>query len=72
MLQKLWLCKIGWDDPIPRDIETNWKQFTANLNSLRTIRVPRYVLSDKGDGNIQIELHIFCDASRSVVGCKII
>ncbi|KAJ8733938.1 hypothetical protein PYW07_014489 [Mythimna separata] len=68
MLQKLWLCKIGWDDPIPRDIETNWKQFTANLNSLRTIRVPRYVLSDKGDDNIQIELHIFCDASQSAYG----
>ncbi|XP_047040887.1 uncharacterized protein LOC124645169 [Helicoverpa zea] len=65
LLQKLWLCKIDWDDAVPTDIECLWNRFIQNLSSLQNIRVPRYVMSEHV---LNCELHIFTDASQNAYG----
>ncbi|XP_049886992.1 uncharacterized protein LOC126381571 [Pectinophora gossypiella] len=65
LLQKLWLCKIGWDDLVPNDIKTCWDRFVNSLYNLQSIRVPRHVI---GTDPFIIELHIFTDASEMAYG----
>ncbi|XP_049886980.1 uncharacterized protein LOC126381551 [Pectinophora gossypiella] len=65
LLQKLWLLKLGWDDPVPEDVVCIWNRFASNLSVLSSLRVPRYVTCDDP---IHTELHIFTDASQTAYG----
>lgn len=65
LLQKLWLCKISWDDPVPQHIAVTWQNFTNNLSQLENLKIKRHV---KGDNTNYIELHIFSDASQDAYG----
>lgn len=63
LLQKLWLSKLEWDDPVPSDILRDWNRFVINLSM--SIRIPRHVI---GDEPIRIEMHVFTDASQTAYG----
>lgn len=65
MIQKLWLCKIGWDDPLPKTIQLNWTSFVKSLSNLSKLRIPRHV---KAENIAEVELHVFTDASESAYG----
>lgn len=65
LLQKLWLHKLGWDDVIPNDVMSSFKEFIESLHCLHSVRVPRHVI---GCSYSHIELHIFTDASESAYG----
>lgn len=65
LLQKLWLCKVQWEDPLPSDVVKLWEKFVNSLISLGDIKVPRHVL---GTDPCRVELHIFTDASQCAYG----
>lgn len=65
ILQKLWLCKLGWDDPVNDEIKIMWFNFIKNVNSLNCIEVPRHVMCKHA---FNIEIHIFSDASACAYG----
>lgn len=65
MLQKLWLNKLSWDDEVPFDIKESWLHFVNNLTKINNIRIPRHVICKQF---INIELHIFTDASECAYG----
>lgn len=46
LLQKLWLAKIGWDDPVPHNILMEWQFFLERLSYLKDLQFPRYVKCD--------------------------
>ncbi|XP_055909573.1 uncharacterized protein LOC129944268 [Eupeodes corollae] len=60
MFQELWSSelKLGWDDPLPQRITTQWMNHRDELPLFRDIRVRRNIFSEK-----DIELHGFSDAS---------
>lgn len=60
LIQKLWLAKIDWDEPVPSEIRVSWQHFVNGLASLTSLQIPRYVLCDSPTN---IEMHCFCDAS---------
>ncbi|XP_055955970.1 uncharacterized protein LOC126816200 [Patella vulgata] len=64
LLQMLSRKQLGWDDSIP-DIDKNqWIRWLNDLNRLSEIKVPRcYKLQDSSD-IVDIQLHVFSDASR--------
>ncbi|KAJ8968842.1 hypothetical protein NQ317_017895 [Molorchus minor] len=68
LLQRLWLLKVTWDEPLPTDIFVEWQRYSDNLKCLNKIQVPRNVLCDSP---VSIELHGFSDASLSAYGCCI-
>ncbi|KAJ8947301.1 hypothetical protein NQ317_003027, partial [Molorchus minor] len=68
LLQRLWLLKVTWDEPLPTDISVEWQRYSDNLKCLNKIQVPRNVLCDSP---VSIELHGFSDASLSAYGCCI-
>lgn len=65
MLQKLWLCKIDWEQPVPYKVKLSWDDFITTLKCLQSLRLPRYVMSDNRKHK---ELHIFTDASQTAYG----
>lgn len=65
ILQKLWLCKLSWDDPVPDDIRIIWQNFIDKFQFLQNIRIPRHV---RGPHTKYTDLHIFTDASQNAYG----
>ncbi|XP_059053188.1 uncharacterized protein LOC131847604 [Achroia grisella] len=65
MLQKLWLQKIDWDEPVPYDIREQWINFIKNMPCLLKLQIPRWVICDSP---VCVELHSFSDASQSAYG----
>ena len=62
ILQTLWKEKVGWDDPLPRDILMKFLEWQRSLSSLEEISIPRWYKFNKVT-DMGIELHIFSDAS---------
>lgn len=61
-LQSTWLQGIDWDTPLDEESARFWRTFQAELPLLRAIRVPRRIVIDLPDRDI--ELHGFADASE--------
>ncbi|XP_063392468.1 uncharacterized protein LOC134677967 [Cydia fagiglandana] len=66
MLQKLWLLKCNWDDPLPSKIVNLWHKFQSELRHVLDLKIPRCVIND--DPNSVIEIHTFCDSSQDAYG----
>lgn len=71
-LQKIWGLndkqenQWPWDEPLPEQMQSEWKSFIQQLNRLDQIRIPRRPCTD-GDW----QYHIFCDASEKGYGASV-
>ncbi|XP_047543301.1 uncharacterized protein LOC125075637 [Vanessa atalanta] len=61
LIQKLWLCNLGWDDELPVELVEEWKSYRDDLPELKTIEILRWFHTSSGTKEIQI--HGFADAS---------
>lgn len=66
LLQDLWRQNISWDEPVPRDISQDWREFTSDLKTLKLIQIPRHVVPTAAH---EIQLIGFCDGSTKAYGC---
>lgn len=65
LLQKLWLLKLDWDEPVPDEVLYIWQRFVGSLKSISDIRIPRFALCNHPK---YLELHIFTDSSLTAYG----
>ncbi|CAH2006564.1 unnamed protein product [Acanthoscelides obtectus] len=65
MMQRLWLCKIQWDESLPADLDTSWKRFREQLQQVNYVKITRHVLCDNP---VRVEIHGFADASLEAYG----
>lgn len=42
LLQTLWRLKIGWDDPVPIELRSQWMPFREQLPCIFEIAIPRH------------------------------
>ncbi|GFW03400.1 integrase catalytic domain-containing protein [Trichonephila clavipes] len=63
ILQKLWVLKLEWDEPLSNRIAKEWNDFVSTLPVIQNIHVPRLVI-----GKDRIILHGFADASTAAYG----
>ncbi|XP_033229546.1 uncharacterized protein LOC117181086 [Belonocnema kinseyi] len=68
ILQSLWQLKLGWDETLPQNLHTVWKEFHGQRKALNEISVPRFVL---GENLVTVQLHGFSDASTVAYGACI-
>ncbi|XP_018569139.1 uncharacterized protein LOC108909312 [Anoplophora glabripennis] len=68
IIQKLWVLRSDWDDPVPDELTNIWLEFYRDLLSINDIQIPRHVICPD---YIQIELHGFSDASEAAYGACI-
>ncbi|CAK1589477.1 unnamed protein product [Parnassius mnemosyne] len=65
LMQKLWLLKLTWDEQLPSEIIKLWLSIIENLSFLNNLRIPRSVICNQ---YINVDLHIFSDASQVAYG----
>lgn len=41
IMQNLWQIKVSWDELLPRNIETEWRNFAENMPLINNILIPR-------------------------------
>ncbi|XP_055622283.1 uncharacterized protein LOC129765871 [Toxorhynchites rutilus septentrionalis] len=68
-LQDLWRSQKEWDEPLDNDLQQRWLEFRKNLDALRNLSVPRWVVPVVKP--VSIEMHGFCDASEKAYGACI-
>jgi len=61
LMQQVWVSKVSWDEPLPRDIDTAWRQFLTELPMLSSISIPRFCQTTP---TVSCLLCGFCDASE--------
>lgn len=66
LLQRLWLLKLTWDEPLPEELFRSWSKTVSNLSALNHMTIPRRVVCD--GYNKKFDLHIFADASELAYG----
>lgn len=66
IMQHIWQCKLGWDDPVSFTIQQEWNRFRRSLHFLRQLQIPRSLKLSLPVVNVQ--LHIFSDASTIAYG----
>ena len=69
-LQKLWkIEKLDWDDPIPDELQKEWKSLETDLDTATSLKFSRKI-----DRNTELEqeftLHIFVDSSQQAYGAS--
>lgn len=67
-IQKLWLDKSGWDDPVSDELFSEWLIFYEKLKFINNFKIPRHVAASH---YILIELHGFSDSSQNAYGAAI-
>ncbi|XP_058984315.1 uncharacterized protein LOC131805085 [Musca domestica] len=60
-IQQLWVMDIGWDNVLIEELNKQWRGFTSKLNSLISIRIPRWL---HVSSSTEAQLHGFADASE--------
>lgn len=68
LLQDLWKLKIGWDDPVPKELQSKWLNFQEQLRYISKLSVPRHAFGKRYN---KMEMHGFCDASEMAYGACI-
>ena len=69
LLQKL--CKLGWDEEIPKEVKTEWIQWLTDLQYLPNISISRCFTPSGFRTCKKMELHCFADASEGGYGAAI-
>ncbi|GFX33338.1 integrase catalytic domain-containing protein [Trichonephila clavipes] len=68
-LQRLWRCKLEWNDLLPAEEYREWQQFLVSLeNNINNIEIPRSILVAFPE---VIEIHGFADASEQCYGAAV-
>ena len=65
-------AKLGWDDPIPPELEKRWMSWKTNLPILEKVEIPR-CFQPQGFSRptpVSAQLHHFGDASNLAYGCS--
>ncbi|XP_055545704.1 uncharacterized protein LOC129730413 [Wyeomyia smithii] len=66
LMQDIWASGADWDEPISSTLCVQWRRWTALLNELNSVKVPRCYFPGAGYSTYStLEVHVFVDASKS-------
>ena len=72
MFQEIFRLKIGWDEALPENLTSNWKELTEDMKRVSSLAVPRCILDGiEVDKVTSIQLHGFADASKIAYGANV-
>ncbi|XP_064469588.1 uncharacterized protein LOC135384311 [Ornithodoros turicata] len=69
LLQRIWEAELDWDDLLPEDIKSEWKEWCAGVGELEQLSLPRF-LRYSGTATPR-KMHVFVDASPFAYGAVI-
>ena len=68
LMQQTWVRGLDWNDSLPTDIETTWRELSSDLPAIRNIQIPRPVVTGK---MADLQIHVFADASEKAYAAVI-
>ena len=68
LMQELTRLRLGWDEPVPAEVKTDWIRWLAGLQQLKEVKVPRCLTPSGLSAASRVELHHFADASEKGYG----
>ena len=68
LLQRLWMCKIGWDEPLNEELQKEWKEIAMDLKAVTRFSIRRCYFSTP---LIHPIVHCFADASQKAYGAVV-
>lgn len=69
LLQHIWVKGIGWDDPLPEQINEKWVELREQFKQLKKIRISRWLGMSSSAKNLS--LHGYADASEQAIAAVI-
>ena len=64
LVQRLWLRKCAWDDPLLQGEKGEWREWLSGLMIIPSLQIPRNIKLGTVADEFH-ELHVFCDASET-------
>ncbi|KAJ0181357.1 hypothetical protein K1T71_003442 [Dendrolimus kikuchii] len=72
IIQKVWSLSTGWDEEIPKHLETEYKEWLNTVSHIEKCKIARRI-SDFPLYECNTTVHVFCDASKEAyAGCVFI
>ena len=68
LVQELWRRGYGWDDEIDEESQNFWRRWLDAAANINKVYVDRCYSSYLDDSIVEVQLHIFCDASEAAYG----
>ena len=68
LMQKLWMCKIGWDEPLSEELHKEWKEIATDLKAATRHSIRRCLFTTPLTHPI---VHCFADASQKAYGAVV-
>ncbi|XP_047992845.1 uncharacterized protein LOC125231433 [Leguminivora glycinivorella] len=65
LFQEICTRKFKWDETLPEDLLTSWRNIIKDLKAVNEVELPRHVTSGVKPGCTKYELHCFTDASMN-------
>lgn len=59
ILQNLWKIKLGWDEKLPEEYNSQWQKWRRLLPNIESLRIRRSLFTRPLKG-FSVQLHIFC------------
>ncbi|XP_075168827.1 uncharacterized protein LOC142240968 [Haematobia irritans] len=66
LMREVWRHDIRWDETIPETLVATWNSWREDLQNLKVVSIPRCYF--KTNTPLQLELHVFVDASENAFG----
>lgn len=66
IMQRLWLYDLDWDQALPVELESAWKDYSWSLEKTKELQIPRNVTS--GNSTKKFSIFGFGDASERAYG----
>ena len=61
LFQRMWLTTVGWDEAVPQDVATHWRNYCDDLPNISQLHVDRCNVIQNA---ISYDLIGFCDSSE--------
>ncbi|XP_070549269.1 uncharacterized protein [Ptychodera flava] len=69
LIQEIWKSNLDWDESLPQEIVTNWREIRNDLDHVTDTVLARRYFPDCSSDNNDYKLNCFTDASMEGRGC---
>ena len=67
LMRQLVNCTSNWDEPLPPQYATDWKQWTSSLSDLHQLQISRTYFTKSWANSRDKHVHVFADASEQAI-----
>ena len=72
MFQEICQLKVEWDEALPKDLTSRWKELVEDIEGVSSFTIPRCIMDGIEAEQVKcIQLHGFADASRIAYGANV-